>query len=153
MSEYLYTWEFDDKKTRWSLWYIIALSFVIWFSIWWFFTKQYWMSFIILLLAGLVYFVDNNSSDSVEVKISNIWVNIAWVLYDYKNIKSFWIVYKWDEPLFLRLFLNRKWLKNIDVQINNNIIENVKNALTNNVLESEKIDLSPVEKIILLLKL
>ena len=76
MSKVIYEWEFDDNKNRWTLWYIIALSIVLWLSIWWFFTKQYWMSFIILLIAWLVYFVENNSSDEIKVEILDLWINV-----------------------------------------------------------------------------
>jgi hypothetical protein len=153
MSEYIYTWEFDDTKNRSTLWYVIALSIVLWLSIWWFITKQYGMSFIVLLIAGLVYFVENNSDDRVEVKISNIWVKIANTFYDFNTIESYWIVYKWEEAKILRFFLKKKWIKNIDVQINNKIITDIINALDNNVVEVPRIDLTFSEKLIQLLKL
>jgi len=76
MSNILYSWKFDDKKNRSQLWYIIAFSVVIWLAVWWFLTKQYGMSFIILLLSGLILFVENNSEDSVEVQISDMWIYI-----------------------------------------------------------------------------
>lgn len=153
MAENIYSWEFDDNKNRWSLWYIIALSFVIWISIWWFFTKQYWMSFIVLLIAWLVYFVENNSEDLVEVKITNLWVKIAWVFYDFTGIESFWIVYKWAEPVLLRLNLNKKWLRNIDVKIDSSIVKEIKDVLSDYIEETPKIELTFSEKMIKLLKL
>ncbi len=153
MSEYIYSWEFEDKKNRWALWYVIAISFVLWLSIWWFFTKQYWLSFIILLIGGLVYFVENNSEDIIEVKINNEWVKIASVFYDFSTIISFWIVYNWNEPVLLRLFLNKKWLSTIDVKITKDILVEVKNALSNYKWEINKIELSLSDKLIQLLKL
>jgi hypothetical protein len=153
MSENIYSWEFDDNKNRWTLWYIIALSFVIWISIWWFFTKQYWMSFIVLLIAWLVYFVENNSEDLVEVIITNLWVKIAWVFYDFTGIESFWIVYKWEDPILLRLNLNKKWLRNIDVKIDSTIVKDIKNVLLDYIKEIPKIELTFSEKMIKLLKL
>ncbi len=153
MSEYLYSWEFDDNRNRWSLWYIIALSFVIWISIWWFFTAQYWMSFIILLIAWLAYFVENNSEDQVEVKITDLWIKIALTFYDFSGIDSWWIVYKWDEPVLLRLNLNKKWLKNIDVKVNTAIVSDIKNVLSNYIEETPKVELTLSEKMINLLKL
>jgi hypothetical protein len=153
MQENIYSWWFEDKRNRWALWYVIAMSIVIWLSIWWFFTKQYWMSFIVLLIAWLVYFVENNSSDYVEVKITNLWVNIAWMFYDFTSIGSFWIVYKWEDPILLRFNLNKKWLRNIDVKINNNIINDVKEVLLNYINEVPKIELTFSEKMIEHLKL
>lgn len=153
MSEYIYSWEFDDRKNRWSLWYIIAVSFVLWLSIWWFLTKQYWLSFIILLIWGLVYFVENNSEDIVEVKISNLWVKIASVFYNFSSINSFWIVYKWEQAVLLRFNLNKKWIKSIDVKLDNTILEQVKGILPNYLTETPKIELTFSEKLIQLLKL
>ncbi|MDD2871795.1 MAG: hypothetical protein PHS49_07445 [Candidatus Gracilibacteria bacterium] len=153
MSEYIYTWEFDDSRNRGALWYVIALSIVVGLSIWGFLTKQYGMSFIVLLIAGLAYFVENNSEDKIQVKIDNIGVKIAGTFYDFKSIESFGVVYKGSEAILIRFFLNKKGLRNIDVQINNEILEDVRNALINNLNETQKIDLSFSEKMIQLLKL
>lgn len=153
MSDKIYSWTFEDNKNRWALWYTIALSLVIWLTIWWFFTQQYWMSFIVLLIAWLFYFVENNSEDTVEVQVKELWLNIAWVFYNFENIDSFWIVYKWEEPFLLRLNLNKKWLKNIDVKINSKIVNEVKSVLSDFIEETPKIELSFSEKFIKLLKL
>lgn len=153
MSEKIYTWEFDDKRNRWSLWYIIALSFVIWISIWWFFTKQYWLSFITLLISWLIYFVDNNSEDTIIVTITELWIKISWAFYDFTSVESFWVVYKWEEAILLRLNLKRKWLKNIDVKVNNDNISDIQNILLNYIEETPRIELTFSEKMIHLLKL
>ena len=153
MSENIYSWEFNDNKNRSTMWYTIALSIVLWLSIWWFFTKQYWLSFIILLIAWLYYFVQNNSEDQIKVKITNLWVTIDWKFYDFESIESFWIVYKWETPSLLRLNLNKKWIRNIDVQITSSIVSNVKGVLNNYIEETPKIDLTFSEKMIQLLKL
>ena len=153
VSENLYTWKFNDKKNRGSLWYIIALSIVIWLSIWWFLTKQYWMSFIVLLIAWFGYFIENNSEDQVEVEIKELWIKIAWTFYDYSSIDSFWIVYKWENATLLRLNLNRRGLRHIDVKIDNNLASDLKNILTEYIESAGKINLSLSEKIIQLLKL
>lgn len=153
MNENIYSWEFDDKRDRWTLWYIIALSIVLWLSIWWFFTKQYWMSFIVLLISGLAYFAENNSEDIVKVNINNLWISIAWSLFNYSSINSFQIVYKLEEPILLRLNLNKKWIRNIDVKINNYNIEEIQNILIEFIKEKEKVELTVSEKIIKKLKL
>jgi hypothetical protein len=153
MSEILYSWKFNDTKNRWKLWYIIAISIVIWSTIWWFFTKQYWLSFIILLIAWLYYFVENNSLDTVEVQILNTWIKIDWVFYDYSSIASYWFIYKNEQPIWLRINLNKKWLRFIDVKANRENISNIKSTFSNEIEETEKIELTFSEKIINLLKL
>lgn len=149
----IYSWEFNDDRNRWSLWYVIALSVVIWLSIWGVFSRQYWMSFIVLLIAWLAYFIENNSEDLIKVKISSLWVKISWTFYDFTWIWSFWIVYKWDEPVSLRFNLKKKWLKNIDVKIDASNISKIKEILSNYIEETPKIELTFTEKVIKLLKL
>jgi len=153
MSEILYSWKFNDKKNRWKLWYIIAISIVIWTTIWWFLTKQYWLSFIILLIAWLYYFVENNSLDTVEVQILETWIKIDWVFYDYSSIRSYWFIYKNEQPIWLRIHLNKKWLRFLDVKINRENLSNIKNAFSEKIEENEKIELTFSEKMINLLKL
>jgi len=153
MSESLYSWKFNDKKNRWKLWYIIAISIVIWTTIWWFLTKQYWLSFIILLIAWLYYFVENNSLDTIEVQILETWIRIDWVFYDYSSINSYWFIYKNEQPIWLRIHLNKKWLRFLDVKINRENLSNIKNAFSEKIEENEKIELTFSEKMINLLKL
>ena len=153
MQENIYSWEFDDKRNRWTLWYTIALSIVIWLSVWWFLTKQYWMSFIVLLIAWLVYFVENNSEDIIKVQISELGIKIDKTFYDFTSIQSFWIVYKWEEASLLRLNLNKRWLRNIDLKITGKIAKDLKDILIDYIKEVAKIELSMSEKIINLLKL
>lgn len=153
MSENIYSWEFNDKKDRWTMWYTIALSVVIWLSIWWFFTKQYWMSFIVLLISWLVYFVENNSEDTIKVNINDLGIKINKTFYDFTSMESFWIVYKGETPILLRINLNKRWIRNIDIKINSEIINDVKNNLWNYLEEVEKVELTMTEKMIWILKL
>ena len=118
MTNYIYSWKFEDKKNRSQLWYIIALSIVIWLAIWWFLTKQYGMSFIVLLIAWLVFFVENNSEDEIEVKITDLWIYIWESFYDYNGIQGFSIWYLWDSAEILRLYLNKKWIAVLDLNVN-----------------------------------
>jgi len=153
MSNIIYSWKFDDNKNRWALWYIIAISVVLWLAIWGFFTKQYWMSFIVLLIAWLVYFVENNSEDNVEIFLSDLWIKIDNGFYDYSKIDSYWFIYNWENSILLRLNLNTRWLRNIDVKVDNNITSDLKNILPNYINENPKSELTFSEKIINLLKL
>lgn len=152
-NNFIYDWKFEDIKNRWTTWYIIALSIIIWLVIWWFLTKQYWMSFIILLISWISYFVDNNSPDEILVWIWELWIKVWDSFYDYSKIDSFAIIYNWENAVFLRLNLNKKWLRFIDLKIDNNIALNIKEILVNYVQENPKSELSFSEKIIKLLKL
>ena len=152
-NEILYSWKFNDKKERSQLWYIITLSIVIWLVIWWFLTKQYWMSFLIMLITWVTYFIENNSEDEVNVNITNLWIKISNTFYDFSKINSFTLIYDWENAVYLRLIINKKWLKVFNIYIDNTIANNLKEILTNFIEENPKWDLSFIEKLINKLKL
>lgn len=153
MEQLLYSWTFSDTKNRGSLWYIITLSIVIGLAIWWFLTKQYGMSFIVLFLAGLYYFVENNADENVEVKVTELGIKIWTSFYDYTKISSYWFMYEWENALVLRLNLNSRGLKNIDLFVNNDIVSQLKEILPDFLEEQPKSDFSITDRIIKLLKL
>ncbi len=153
MSEIIYSWKFEDNKDRGALWYTIALSLVLGLAIWGFLTKQYGMSFIVLLISGLVYFVENNSPDEVSVNITELWVKISDSFYDFGNISSYSFIYEWEHAVYLRMHMKKKWLREIDLKLNNEIAAELKNVLPNFLEESNKWTLSFSEKLIHILKL
>jgi len=153
MSNTIYNWNFSDSKNRWKLWYIIAISIILGLAIWWIFTKQYWLSFIVFLVAWISFFIDNNSSDDVEVYISDLWIKVGDYFYDYSWINNYSFIYSWSNATFLRLDLNKKWIKRIDLKIDNEICSQLKNILPNFIEETKWWELTNSEKIINLLKL
>lgn len=92
-SETLYSWTFDDKKNRSPFWYIIAISVVIGLAIWGFLTKQYGMSFIVLLVAGVAFFVENNSEDHITVNVNNLGIKVSEKFYDFSRITGYAMMY------------------------------------------------------------
>ena len=154
MSDLLYSWSFDSKKQRWNLWYIIVLSVAIWLIIWWFLSKQYWMSFVIIILIWLMFYIENNSEDIVNVNITNSWIKIENNFYSFSSISSYTIIYENENAIILRLKISRKiWLQSIDINIDNTVAPDVKNILSNFLEENTKEELSFSDKIIRLLKI
>lgn len=153
MKEVIYEWQFSDKKQRGSLWYVLAASIALGLIIWGFLTSQYGMSFIILLISGIYFFVENNSSEEIIVEVSDQWIKVENSFYDIWSIDSYCFVFHWESPYYLRLFLNKKWLRQIDIRIDDERFWNLQNILPNilNTSESKKLTFS--EKLIILLKL
>jgi len=149
----LYTWTFPDEKNRWKLWYIIVLSIIIWLVIWWFLTKQYWMSFVVLLMSGLVFYFENNSPDNIKVEVWELGIKVEDYFYDYSKIESYTLIYEWENAVICRLNLIKKWIKQLDLIIDNNVALELKKILPNFIQENEKQDFSFTDKIIKLLKL
>lgn len=149
----IYAWEYEDNKNRWPYWYIIALSIIVWIVIWWFLTRQYWMSFVVLFVSGLFYYIENNSEDNIKVQLTDIWVQIGQNFYEYSKIEKFTYIYEWEKPVLLRLVVNKVSLKNIDLKIDKNTYLELKNILPNYIEEDAKWELSFLEKLINKLKL
>lgn len=151
--EILYTWEFEDIKDRWPYWYIIALSIIVWIVVWGFLTGQYGMSFVILFVSWLFYYIENNSDDIINVSLTDLWVQIWKNFYEYSKIEKYSFINEWENPIFLRLVVNKASLKNIDLKINKNIFLELKNILPNFLEEDQKWEMSFIEKLIHKLKL
>lgn len=153
MSNIIYEWNFSDTKNRWSLWYIIAISVILWLAIWWIFTKQYWLSLIVFLITWVTFFIENNSYEFVNVEITDLWIKIWDYFYDFSSINEFSYIYYWNDVTLLRLKLNKKGIKQIDLKIDNSICLNLKNILPNYLNEGKWWKLTTSEKLINLLKL
>lgn len=153
MSDIIYSWKFSDKKERWSLWYIIAISIVIWLIIWWFFTKQYWMSFLVILISGIFFFIENNSPEEINVNITNDWIKISESFFEFSKIKTFSFIFVWENPEILRLNIDKRGIKNIDLKINKEICDNLKWILVDYIKQDKEAELTSIEKITNYLKL
>lgn len=153
MENIIYYWSFSDEKNRWWLWYVLTISVVIWLVFWWIFTWQYGFSIIIILAAGVFLFIENNSSKEINVKITTLWIKIWEEFYDFSKINSFLFLYNKENAVYLRIILNKRWLKGINLRVDNKICEDLKQILPNFIKEDKDSDLSSMEKIIDLLKL
>jgi len=153
MENLIYSWSFNDKKDRSPTWYMVFLSIMIGLVIWWFFTAQYGMSFVIILLSGLIYFMENNSSEVIEIEINELWIKIDNNFYDYSKIKNFWFIYEWENATHLRLTLLKSSIRQIDLWVNNDITAELKSILPNFIAETTDSELTFTEKLIKILKL
>lgn len=153
MSNTVYEWSFSDSKNRGKLWYIIAISVILWLAIWWIFTKQYWLSFIVFLIAWISFFIENNSAENIDVNITELWISIWDYFYDFSTINNFSFIYSWNNAILIRLELSKKWIKKIDLKVDNQICSDLKKILPNYIEELKWWELTNSEKLINLLKL
>lgn len=152
-SNTLYSWNYDDSKNRSPLWYMIALAIAIWLIIWWFFTRQYGMSIVIMLIIGFFYFLENNTEDGVEIRITDLWIMVQESFYDFSRISAFTIIFSWENAIFLRLSIAKRWISTINLRVDNKVISDIKPLLLNYIEENPKQELTLVEKISHRLKL
>ncbi len=148
-----YSWKFEDKKNRWQMWYIIVFSIVIGLVLWGFFTKQYWMSFVILLISWIGIYIENNSEDEIIVEVGELWIRVSESFYDYSKISGYTFIYEWEHAVMLRLQLIKKGIKAIDLFVDNTITQELKNILPQFIQENENEDLSLTDRLIRILKL
>ncbi len=153
MSNTIYEWSFSDSKNRGKLWYIIAISVILWLAIWWIFTKQYWLSFIVFLIAWISFFIENNSAENIDVNITELWISIWDYFYDFSTINNFSFIYSWNNAILIRLELSKKWIKKIDLKVDDQICSDLKKILPNYIEELKWWELTNSEKLINLLKL
>lgn len=149
----LYTWSYEDTKDRSPIWYMLALSAAIWIIIWWFLTRQYGMSIVVMLAGWFYYFLENNAEDSVSIGITQLWVRVQENFYDYSKIGGFSLVYNWENAVFLRLAIKKRGISVLNIKVDNNIARDIRPILGNYTTESEKQDITLTEKIMHLLKL
>ncbi|MDQ7008913.1 MAG: hypothetical protein Q9M94_01325 [Candidatus Gracilibacteria bacterium] len=153
MKNMLYSWTFPDTKNRGQLWYSIVFSIIIGLVIWGFLTKQYGMSFIILLLSGLVFYIENNSSDTIAIEITELGMKVDEFFYDYSKIESYTLIYEGENAIICRLNLNKKGIKVMDLKIDNTVALELKGILPEFIKENEKEDFSFTDRMIRIMKL
>lgn len=153
MENIIYSWNFSEQKNRWVFWYIIAISIVIWVVFWGILTWQYGLSIVMFLAVWVLFFIENNSSENVLVQLNSLWIQIGENFYDYTKIENFSIIYDKSNPIYCKLVLNKRWLKVINLKIDNKVWEDLKQILPNFIREEKNWELNFADKLIILLKL
>lgn len=149
----LYSWKYDDITQRTPTWYIGALAFSIGLIIWGFFTRQYGMSLVIMLIIWFFYFIENNSDDEVSIDINSLGIRIQNTFYDYSRLSSFTLVYDGNNAIFLRIYTKKKWLNALNLRIDTQIAGDIRPILSNFIQENPKGEMGFLEKIGIYLKL
>lgn len=111
------------------------------------------MSFIILLISWLVFFVENNSEDEVTVQVSNQWMYIWNTFYDYSSIKQYSVWYQNDSADFIRLHLTKRWIAILDLKISNEVLPEIQSYLSEFIEDGWKAEISSTDKLIRFLNL
>jgi hypothetical protein len=108
---------------------------------------------LIILITGISFFIENNSEENITVTLNQLWIKINNSFYDYSKIASYTFIYDWEFAVILRLHLLNKWIKVVDLQVDNSITIDLKQILPNFINEDEKAELSFTDKLIRWLKL
>ncbi|PZM85552.1 hypothetical protein DLH72_02060 [Candidatus Gracilibacteria bacterium] len=153
MENIIYSWNFSEEKNRGALWYIIAISVIVGVVFWGIMTKQYGLSIVIMLAAGVTFYLENNSGTLVNVSISSLGIKIGENFYDFGKINNFSFIYYKGNAVYLKLVLNKRGLKALNLRVDNKVCEDLKQILPNFLKEEKDGDLSFTDKLINILKL
>lgn len=150
----MFNWEFKTKKEKSASWYSKALVISVAFVIWWIFTGLYMMSIVVIIAFWVYMLIENNSPDIIKIEIDDNWILVWDNFYDYPKIESFWIIYNKNIPVYLRLRLNTKGFKILDIVLDKNLnTSQIRAFLLQYISEDEKNELSSMDKIVDYLKL
>ncbi|MDC0506156.1 hypothetical protein OAN96_01025 [Candidatus Gracilibacteria bacterium] len=149
----LYSWEFNGEKQRSALWYTSAISILVGLVIWGFLTNQYGMSFVLLLIAGIFYYLENNGDEIIQVDLTKLGIGVNKNFYDYGNIGSYTLIYAGKQAIYLRINLLKKGIRYVNLHIDNEIADQITQILPEYISENAKKDLSFSEKLAHWLKL
>lgn len=87
------------------------------------------MSFIFMLLAGLVFYVENNAEDEITVLVTELGVKVSDKFYDYSRISSFSFIFDGQEAVYLKLHIKQKGIPFIQLKVDNSIVSQVRPIL------------------------
>jgi len=149
----MYFWSYSNEKNRGKLWYTIALSIVIGMVTWGFLTKQYVMGFLIILVAGVTFFLENNQDPNTRVAITPLGIKINQTFYDFSKISFYSLIYDWEYAVILRLWLIKKGLKYVDIKVDNEIALVLKEILPAYLSQDESQEFDLIDRLIRMLKL
>lgn len=150
----MFYWEFKTKKEKWASWYTTAIIVALAFILWWAVTWMYAMSVVVFIMAWVYMLNENNSPDVMQIEINENWIAVWEVFYDYAKIEAFSIIYSKKTPIFLRLRLNARWFRFMDIPLEwVDWVSDVRTFLLWYVSEDSKWELWTIDKLVNYLKL
>jgi len=148
------SWIYDSKRNKWKLWYIIAISIILSFAIWWLIMWIYAMTIVVFLLAWVYFLIENNSEKITKIIVDNEWINVSSTFYAYAQIEYFAIVYSSRNPILLRIKLKWKNSSFTDIYLVEWInIWDLRLFLEQYINEKANVEMNLVEIMLYLLKI
>jgi hypothetical protein len=97
--------EYEQHK-RGVLWYVLVISFGMFFVIFGFVTNNFLFALIIILSAIILFIQSKQSSPQVDILIAELGIIVGQRFYPYSELKSFFIIYQ--PPEVKTLFIDTK---------------------------------------------
>lgn len=113
----MFEWTVSVRKERSAGWYAAAGIGVASLIVWGFFEGLYALSVVVVIFSGVFLLIENNAPDSVLVSVNENGIGIGTDFYDYGIVSSFALIFDAGAPIYLRLKLNKKSIRTIDIDI------------------------------------
>ena len=122
--------------------------------VWAFITRQYGLWLIVLLVAGIFFYVDNNSEEETSVAITSTGIQVSTSFYDFSKFSQYSFVLDGSDIVFIRLYLLKPTTSRyIDIDVDIEVSQVLSQVLPNFLPEWTKQILTFTEKLTHLLKL
>lgn len=134
-------------------WYLIAGILVLSLTAYAILTGSATMAIVFLLLGGVYYLTQNQKPKIIEIRLTQLGVQVGSAFYPYSMINSFWVVY--DPPFVQRLYLRvgSKSFRHLKIELNDQNPVEVRHLLAKEVPEVEGGEESLTDLFIRLLRL
>lgn len=100
----MFTWQVVSKEHRSSQWYMIGGAIILALVFWGIFMGMYALSVVVLLLAGVAVFANNNTPDTTEIVIDENGIQIGQAFYEWTQVGAYALQHDNGRAILLRLY-------------------------------------------------
>jgi len=104
-------------------------------------------------MAGVYFFMENNSEDEVHVQITPLGIRINNEFLSFGSISNYSVIYNADQAIYLQLFTQKSMIKTTNLHINNQIALELEQVLPHFLQNAGEGQMKVIDRIINLLKL
>jgi hypothetical protein len=148
------SWSFSSRHDHSASWYIIAIVVVLMLVVYGIVQGLYLMSVVSFLFAGVYLLMENNSTPTTAVEITDAGIQVGGSFYGYTQFARFSIVSIADTPAFVRLYPNKRLSPIIDIPFAGGVdIGDLRAYLSSHIEEEKNNTLSNADALIHAMKL
>lgn len=149
-----FSWSFQSQFERTKQWYVIAATVIITAVVVSFLVGAFLLGIVLIVFAGVYLLYDVNIHPEVYVNIDTSGVKINLETYDYTRMSSFHIVKIDNKPMMMRFKTTIKTVGDVNIYIDPAIdLDSLRSFLRTHLTESPEIDMSPIDRLLLGLRL
>ncbi len=123
---------------RTKKWYAGAITAVVLLVIYGLATNSWTFSIVVLITAGVYYYLHSDDTPVIEIKISDIGLKVGQRVYPFTDLKTFWIDYQPPNHQTLNLVNKNQYKEEVSVQMHGQNPSEVRRILTQYLPEWEE---------------